>query len=114
MGDRSNIVIRETASQTDNLVILYGHWAGDENLNAVINVMAKTNRIGDPAYLTAQLFYEFTRLGKYDGGLGFGIFVGTLDDIDESDNLAVIVDADTGLVSYGGLTQWRAAELINY
>ena len=111
MGNRSNIVIRETATQTENLVILYGHWAGDSNLTAVRNVMERTNRIGDITYLTAQIFFEFTRLGEYDGGLGFGLFVGTLDDIDETDNPAVIVDADTGLVSYNGLTHWRAGQL---
>jgi hypothetical protein len=107
MGDRSNIVIRETSRQTENLVILYGHWAGDDNLTAVKNVLERTNRIGDITYLTAQIFFEFTRLGGYDGGLGFGLFVGTLDDIDETDNPAVIVDADTGAITYKGETVKR-------
>lgn len=103
MGNRSQIVIRETASQTDNLVILYGHWAGDDNNQAVETVLKKTDRIGDSTYLTAQVFYEFmTQSGRPYDGLGFGLFVGTLDDIDESDNPAVILDADTGLVTYRG------------
>lgn len=100
MGNRSNLIIRETATQTDNLIIFYGHWAGDDNLTAAKNVIRRTDRIGDATYLTAQLFYEFTKLGNYDGRLGFGIWVGTLEDIDESDNPAVIVDADTGLITY--------------
>jgi hypothetical protein len=104
MGDRSNIVIRETASQKDNFVILYGHWAGDDNLTAVRNVLEKTDRIGDSTYLTAQIFYEFTRLGNYDGGLGFGLWVGDIESIDEDDNPAVIVDADTGAITYRGET----------
>jgi hypothetical protein len=104
MGDRSNIVIRETASQKDNFVILYGHWAGDDNLTAVRNVLEKTDRIGDSTYLTAQIFYEFTRLGNYDGGLGFGLWVGDMESIDEDDNPAVIVDADTGAITYRGET----------
>jgi hypothetical protein len=110
MGDRSNIVIRETASQKDNLVIFYGQWAGDENLTAVRNVIEKTDRIGDSAYLTAQLFYEFTRLGGYDGGLGYGLWVGDMESIDETDNPAVIVDADTGAITYKGETYKKATQ----
>jgi hypothetical protein len=104
MGDRSQIIIRETATQTNNLIVIYGHYAGSDNLKAVNNVLATTDRIGDP-YLTAQIFYEFTRLGNYEGNLGFGLWVGDLDDIDESDNSAVIVDIDTGLVTYKGETR---------
>jgi hypothetical protein len=104
MGDRAQIVIRETATQKENLVIMYGHYAGGDNLKAVENVLATTDRIGDP-YLTAQIFYEFTRLGNYQGNLGFALWVGDLDDIDESDNCAVIVDIDTGLVTYKGQTR---------
>jgi hypothetical protein len=103
MGDRSQIIIRETATQTDNLIILYGHWSGDDNLKAAKSVLATTNRIGD-CYLTAQLFYEFTRLANYAGDLGFGLWVGTLESIDEDDNPAVIVDIDTGLITYQGET----------
>jgi hypothetical protein len=104
MGDRAQIVIRETATQKENLVIIYGHYAGSDNLKAVENVLATTDRIGDP-YLTAQIFHEFTRLGNYEGNLGFGLWVGDLDDIDESDNRAVIVDIDTGLITYKGETR---------
>jgi hypothetical protein len=104
MGHRSNIVIRETASQKDNFVILYGHWAGDDNLTAVRNVLEKTDRIGDSTYLTAQIFHEFTRLGNYDGGLGFGLWVGDMETIDEADNPAVIIDCDTGAITYKGET----------
>ena len=105
MGNRSNIVIRETESQTDNFVILYGHWAGDDNLHAVETVLERTDRIGDSAYLTAQIFHQFiTQSGHAYDGLGFGVFVGTLDNIDETDNPAVIVDADTGAITYRGET----------
>jgi hypothetical protein len=105
MGNRSNIVIRETASQTDNLVILYGHWAGDDNLTAIETVLKRTDRIGCHSYLTAQIFHEFmTQSGRDYDGLGFGLFVGSLDDIDEDDNPAAIVDADTGAITYRGET----------
>ena len=100
MGNRSNIVIRETATQSDNFLILYSHWGGDDNIRAVENVLRKTDRIGDSAYLSAQLFHEFTQLGNYDGGLGYGLSVGDWSSVDETDNPAVIVDADTGAITY--------------
>ena len=103
MGNRSNIVIRETATQIDNCLILYSHWGGDDNLKAVRNVMAKTDRVGD-SYLAAQIFYEFTQLGNYDGGLGYGLWVGHIDDIDETDNPAIFLDIDTGATTYQGAT----------
>jgi hypothetical protein len=105
MGNRSNIVIRETASQKDNFVILYGHWAGDDNLTAVETVLKRTDRIGDSTYLTAQIFHEFiTQSGRDYDGLGFGLWVGDMESIDEDDNPAVIVDADTGAITYRGET----------
>jgi hypothetical protein len=100
MGNRSNIIIRETATQTDNFVILYSHWGGDDNLTAVESVLKRTDRIGDSAYLSAQIFYEFTKLGNYDGGLGYGLWVGGWESVDETDNPAVIVDADTGTITH--------------
>ena len=100
MGNRSNIVIRETETQTDNFLILYSHWGGDDNLIAVENVLKRTDRIGDSAYLSAQIFYEFTKLGNYDGGLGYGMWVGGWESVDETDNPAVIVDADTGQITH--------------
>jgi hypothetical protein len=100
MGNRSHIVIRETKTQTDNMLILYSHWGGDDNLTAVKNVLAKTDRIGDSPYLAAQIFSEFLKLGDYNGETGFGIWVGDMGTIDDSDNPAVIVDADTGEFSY--------------
>jgi hypothetical protein len=102
MGNRSHIIIRETKTQTDNFLILYSHWGGEDNWAAVKNVLAKTDRIGDHAYLAAQLFYEFTQLGDYVGTTGFGIWVGGLESLDESDNFAVVVDTDTGQVSNTG------------
>jgi hypothetical protein len=100
MGNRSNIVIRETETQSDNFLILYSHWGGDDNIRAVENVLRRTDRIGDSAYLSAQIFYEFTKLGNYDGGLGYGLWVGGWESVDQTDNPAVIVDADTGTITH--------------
>lgn len=107
MGNRGNIVIRETKTQTDNFLILYSHWYGEENFAAARNVVMRTDRIGDSAYLSAQLFYEFARLGNYEGNLGFGLWVGDFSSVDETDNPAVIIDADTGDITYKGDT-WLA------
>jgi hypothetical protein len=92
MGDRSVI----TVVSQQGTVSLYGHWAGETNLEAVRNVLSRTDRIGDPTYLTAQLFYEFAEvLGGYDGKLSYGIAAGEMDE-GWMDNPTVFVDAETG------------------
>jgi hypothetical protein len=99
VGNRSHIIIRETKTQKDNFIILYSHWGGEDNWAAVKNVLAKTDRIGDGPYLAAQIFHEFVTLGNYNGNTGYGIWVGGLESLDESDNFAVVIDTDTGQVS---------------
>jgi hypothetical protein len=94
MGDRSRIIVK--SESFPNAIHLYGHWAGTDNLTAVVNVLAKTDRIGDPSYLTAQLFYEFA--SDYDGNLGFGISVD--DDGVFDDNSPITIFADNGDVAY--------------
>jgi hypothetical protein len=51
MGDRSYIQI--DSKNLEAPIILYGHWSGDDNIRAVKNVLANTDRIGDAGYLTA-------------------------------------------------------------
>jgi hypothetical protein len=104
MGDRATIHI--TSESFTSPIELYGHWSGTDNAKAVANVLERTGRIGDPTYLTAQLFYEYaTILGKYDGNLGFGIraVAGTPNSLWD-DNPVVVVNADTGSVEYDGET----------
>jgi hypothetical protein len=97
MGDRASIYI--TSKQFENPIKLYGHYSGEDNIRAVEEVLTHTDRVGDPAYLTAQLFYKFAELGNYTGDLGFGISVAS--DIDYfDDNPPVIVNADTGKIEY--------------
>lgn len=92
MGDRSVITI----TSREATVSLYGHHAGTTNLEAVRNVLSRTDRIGDPAYLTAQLFHEFAVvLGGYQGDRGYGISEGSFEP-DWLDNPTVIVNAETG------------------
>lgn len=101
MGDRAFIQI--DSRKFDVPIILYGHWSGEDNLTAVRNVLERTDRIGDPSYLVAQLFYEFAvSLGQYDGQLSFGIDVGIIANDVWGDVDTVYVDADTGAYSVGG------------
>jgi hypothetical protein len=103
MGNRAYIQI--DSQNLEMPILLYGHYSGEDNLTAVKNVLEKTGRVGDPAYLTAQLFYEFAIvLGQYDGVLGFGIECGQLTDSVWVDNPTVYVNADNGEYSYKGTT----------
>jgi hypothetical protein len=102
MGNRSVIQINSTTLPYP--ISLYGHWAGEDNIIAVKNVITRTDRIGDANYLSAQLFYEFAvTLGGYDSNLGFGLHTGVYDEA-WLDNPIVYVDADTGNYTYKGIT----------
>ena len=106
MGDRSYIQI--TSKDFKTPISLYGHWSGTDNLEAVKNVLARTGRIGDPSYLTAQIFYEFAKLGNYDGEYSFGIDAfGAEPDKPafmsfSNNNWTIYVNADTGEYTYKG------------
>lgn len=96
MGNRSYIQV-DTNNGTDS-VLLYGHWSGEDNLTAIRNVLARTDRLGDVSYLTAQIFYEFAvALGGYDGNLSFGIQAGKLNGDEWENSPSVRVNADTGV-----------------
>lgn len=109
MGDRTTIIIK--SEQFETPISLYGHWGGKSARTAVAEVLNRTDRIGDPSYLTAQIFYEYAvSLNGYNGTLSFGISAWKMsnDDIAEltffDDNNPVIVNADTGEVEYEGET----------
>lgn len=102
MGNRAYIQV--DSARLSESVLLYGHWSGEDNLVAVRNVLARTDRVGDPTYLTAQLFWEFTRLANYDGDLGFGIDVGCMENDVYGDVDTVYVNADRGTYVYAGVT----------
>jgi hypothetical protein len=101
LGDRSLIVVEAKAFTSP--IAFYGHWSGEQNLEAVRNVLARTGRIGDSSYLTAQIFYEFAKLGNYDGELSFGIDTFGAQDEIWMDNPTVVVNADTGSYTYQGV-----------
>lgn len=102
MGNRAYIQIE--SQRLERPVLLYGHWSGTDNVQAVRNVLGSpTARIGDAQYLTAGLFWEFAKLGSYDGSLGFGIDVGDLTDSFWVDSPSVFVNADSGQYLYDGV-----------
>ena len=101
MGNRAYIQVESKSLETP--VIFYGHWSGEDNLTAVRNVLARTTRIGDASYLTAQIFYEFALvLGEYTGDLGFGIETGNLSGSEWTNVPSVIVNADSGEYTIDG------------
>jgi hypothetical protein len=106
MGNRSLIIIRSKDFDNNNEIRFYGHWSGTDNFTAVQNVMARTGRVGDPSYLTAQLFHEFSvNLGAYDGELSFGIYTAeTGSDEGWTDSPTVYINADFGYYEYDGTT----------
>lgn len=98
MGNRSYIQVE--SKEFESPIVYYSHWTGEENLEAVRNVLARTNRIGDASYLAAQIFKEFAiELGGYDGDTGFGISAGTVSD-GWADAPTVFVNADDGSYVY--------------
>jgi hypothetical protein len=110
MGDRSYIQIESTELPTP--IVFYGHWSGDSNVSAVIDVLGSTeeNRIGDAGYLAAQIFYRFAiGYGSYDGKLGFGIYTGDMSSDSDAwnDNPLIRVNADTGEYSVDG-SDWES------
>lgn len=108
MGNRAFIQVESKEFLAP--IIFYGHWSGDENLDAVRNVLARSTRIGDASYLAAQIFQEFANtLGAYDGELGFGIASGEISDA-WTDAPTVYVDADTGAYTVDGETHSEFAK----
>lgn len=101
MGARSYIQV--SAKEFATPITFYGHWSGEENLEAVRNVLSRSGRIGDVSYLTAQIFYEFAKLGNYDGELSFGIDAFGSSPEALADYPTVYVNADTGEYTYKGV-----------
>jgi len=103
MGNRSEIIV-QSDSFASNLVF-YGHWSGTDNLLAVARVLQRTDRVGDPSYLAAQVYFEFAvNLGQTDGNLSFGIRASDGTEWVMCDEPPVYLNADTGEVVYQDMT----------
>jgi len=99
MGERSHIIIQ--SSENVQSIVLYGHWAGERNLETVkVAEEAGARMKGDPSYLAASLFHFFSTHPNsgYDGTLSYGI--SAQEDVRPSmldaNYPPVYVNADTG------------------
>jgi hypothetical protein len=114
MGNRASIFV--TSDNFVSPIHLYGHWSGRDNVRAVSNVVDRAGvRIGDPSYLTAQLTNEFFVLGLYEGETGFGVAAWGEQAINDNadDNPLVIVNADTGIITYEDL-EYEPAQFVEF
>lgn len=69
MGDRGNIVIRESKGKE---VFLYSHWGGNELPSVAQVVLRKQQRWTDESYLARLMFCAMVK-GQEDGESGYGI-----------------------------------------
>lgn len=71
MGDRGNIVVRQSDSPSDD-VWFYTHWSGSEIKETVQSALARQQRWDDPPYLARIIFCELVKGNEADEA-GFGI-----------------------------------------
>jgi len=71
MGDRGNIVIRQSAGTNSGDVWLYTHWGGTDIPEVVKRALAKKQRWDDKSYLARIIFQEL--VGDDKGGTGFDL-----------------------------------------
>lgn len=93
MGNRITVVLQDAYN---NATSVYAHWLGDSAYDTVKTVLATTDRIGDDAYLSAQIIHALMAEG-YDikAGTGIGIESGTRDPLWD-DNDPMFVRTTTG------------------
>ena len=70
MGDRGNIVIRD--SEPDDDVVFYTHWSGADVAAVVCRALAKKWRWDDANYLARIVFCELVK-GHENEETGYGI-----------------------------------------
>lgn len=72
MGDRGNIVVRQSADTNKGDVWFYTHWSGGEIVQTVTKALARKLRWEDPSYLARIVFDTLTK-GDQGAETGFGI-----------------------------------------
>lgn len=90
MGDRSNIVIEDSYSQTR--VYLYAHWSGQRVIHSAIKGL-ESGRTRDAAYLARIVFQDMIKEEAEGSETGFGISAGLTDN-----EHAILVISDNGTV----------------
>jgi hypothetical protein len=107
MGDRTYVFL-ESSSFPDAIAI-YAHWGNTEIYEIVKDVVASSDRVGDPSYLSAAIIHACFKAFEYDGRLGFG--VAPVSDpyatAEWADNPSMYVDLDNGDYRIGEATYDR-------
>ena len=109
MGDRANFGFKDSK---DNIVFLYGHWAGHRMLeNLADAVSAAEPRWQDPSYALRIIIDQLTKDSR-DSETGHGIFLAKHEDLAFLD-YPVIVDLQAWWIQdESGEHQW--SDFINY
>ncbi len=93
MGNRITITLQDAYN---NATSVYAHWLGDDAYDIVKSVLETTDRIGDDAYLSAQIVHALMAQGFSEAdGTGIGIEAGTRDPLWD-DNEPMFVRTTTG------------------
>lgn len=73
MGDRGNIVVRQTKDTNRDDVWFYTHWRGSEIKSIAAEAIKRNQRHGDPAYFTRIVASELFGDMEHSDDTGFGI-----------------------------------------
>jgi len=103
MGDRANVVIKETYQEKTNYVFLYTHWRGYSLPHLVQAALQRRCRWSDGAYLTRIIFDGMTD-GEQGGELGFGIWPSICD----NEHKLIVVDPEELRIGFTGNPTWEA------
>ena len=93
MGDRGNIVVRDTDGKD---VVLYAHWTGGDLAAVARRALAREWRWTDESYLARIIFCEMVK-GHEGGETGFGIGRSTAGD---REHPVVLVDVESQCVFF--------------
>jgi len=96
MGDRANILIKQTTeSKTPQYVFLYSHWGGSELPATLQTALKRRVRWDDEAYLARIIFDEMTD-GDHGEETGFGITT----QLTDNEYPLIIVDCETQRIEF--------------
>lgn len=107
MGDRANFGVR----QGNDVVYLYGHWAGYGMMNTLataLNTVKSYGRLSDEGYATRILFSQIIG-DSWSGELGWGIYVNSLGD---NEHKVPVVDFREGTVTLYDY-DWHKSQVTN-
>lgn len=121
MGDRANIVIRETWPEDlspREAVFLYSHWGGYE-LPAVLQAaLAKRWRWDDPSYL-ARIIFDVMLSGDHEAETGYGISTRLTDNehpllVCRGDRVYLLAESDYTARGFDALDEARSLTFEQY